>query len=507
MSGFHNFEVFVLPNNMFSNMKRILTAIVFLGTFCSVMGQEPPEKTPEEEKVWTLRECVTYALANNIQIARSENNLRSTEVDLSQARMSTLPNLNATLSYGYNWGRSVDPVTYQYTTQELNSINPSISSNLTLFNGFRIQNTIKQTSRAHHAAEYDLQKTKNDVMLNIAMLYITVIFNKELLQNAEFQLRSSQVQLDRIRKQVEAGAMARSEQLNMEAQVATNEVNLVNQENAVALSLLQLKQALLLPASTPMDVEIMDLDVEDLILEESRDEIFAIATETMPEIKAAKLQVESSEYAVKAARGQYFPRLTLGGSINTNYSSASDRPRFVPESGDPVPVVQPIGYVEATGQTVVTQTMQQPGRMRDSWSQSEQLKDNVFRSLGLTLMIPLFNNYQTRATVQRTEIAAENTKLAETEVKMALRQNVENAYNEAVASSKTYLAAQRTVAAREEAFRMMESRYNSGAANSFEYQVSQNDLYQAQTDFTRAKFNFIFRKKVLDFYLGKPLDY
>src|SRR5690606_175346 len=105
------------------------------------------------------------------------------------------------------------------------------------------------------------------------------------------------------------------------------------------------------------------------------------------------------------------------------------------------------------------------GRMRDSWSQSEQLKDNVFRSLGLTLMIPLFNNYQTRATVQRTEIAAENTKLAETEVKMALRQNVENAYNEAVASSKTYLAAQRTVAAREEAFRMMESRYNSGAAN------------------------------------------
>lgn len=497
----------VLPHNMFRHMKKILTAILFLTGFCSVMGQEPPENTPEEEKIWTLRECVTYALSNNIQIARSENNLRSTEVDFRQSKLSTLPNLNANLSYGYNWGRSVDPVTYQYTTQELNSINPGLSSSVTLFNGLRIQNTIKQTSRAHHAAEYDLQRTKNDVMLNIASLYITVIFNKEQLENARFLLGSSQVQLDRIRKQVEAGALARSEQLNLEAQVATNEVNVVNQENAVALSLLQLKQALLLPASTPMDVELMEIEVVDMVLEESRDEIFDIAKETMPEIKSAQLQVESSEYAVKAARGQYYPRLTLSGSINSNYSSASDRPRFVPEGGDPVPVTQPIGYVEATGQTVVTQTVQQPGRMQDSWSQGDQLRDNVFRSLGVTLVIPLFNNYQTRANVERTVIAADNTRLAETETQMTLRQNVENAYNNAVASSKTYLAAQRTVAAREEAFRMMETRYSSGAANSFEYQVSQNELFQAQTDLTRAKYDFIFRKKVLDFYLGKPLDY
>lgn len=489
-------------------MKKILTAILFVTGFCSsVLGQEPPENTPEEEKIWTLRECVTYALTNNIQIARSENNLRGSEVDFRQSKYSTLPNLNASVSYGFNWGRSVDPVTYQYTTQELNSINPGISSSVTLFNGLRIQNTIKQNSRARYAAEHDLQRTKNDVMLNIASLYITVIFNKEQLDNARFQLQSSQVQLDRIRKQVDAGALARSEQLNLEAQVATNEVNLVNQENAVALSLLQLKQALLLPASTPMDVQLMQVDVEDMILEESRDEIYEIAKQTMPEIKSAQLQVESSEYAVKAARGQYYPRLTLNGSVNSNYSSASDRPRFVPSGGDPEPITQPLGYVEETGQTVVTQTFRQPGSMQPDWGQRDQLQDNVFRSLSLSLIIPMFNNYQTRANVQRSEIAAENTKLLETETQMTLRQNVENAYNNAVAASKTYLAAQRTVSAREEAFRMMETRYGSGAANSFEYQVSQNDLYRAQTDLTRAKYDFIFRKKVLDFYLGKPLDY
>jgi outer membrane protein len=490
-------------------MKKILTAFLFLSSFCSVMGQEPPENTPEEEKIWTLRECVTYALSNNIQIARSENSLRGTAVDLRQSRLSTLPNLNASVSYGYNWGRSVDPVTYQYTTQELNSINPGINSSVTLFNGFRIQNTIRQASTAHHAAEYDLQRTKNDVMLNIASLYITVIFNKEQLENARFLLGSSRVQLDRIRKQVEAGALARSEQLNLEAQVATNEVNLVNQENAVALSLLQLKQALLLPASTPMDVELMQIEVEDMVLEESRDEIFSIAKETMPEIKSAQLQVESSEYAVKAARGQYYPRLTLNGSINSNYSSASDGPRFLPDNGEPegTGIFEPVGTVQETGQVVVRERMLPSGTMQESWGQGDQLRDNVFRSLGVTLVIPLFNNYQTRANVQRTEIAADNTRLLEIETNMTLRQNVENAYNNAVASSKTYLAAQRTVAAREEAFRMMETRYSSGAANSFEYQVSQNDLFQAQTDLTRAKYDFIFRKKVLDFYLGKPLDY
>lgn len=492
---------------MFEEMKSIailslLVTVLTSGSYAqdSLAGQSA--------KVWSLKECVDYALENNLQIARSENNVRNAEIDRSQARMSMLPNLNANVSYGYNWGRSVDPVTYEYTTQQLNSINPGLSSSVTLFNGLRIQNTIKQTVRAEHASEHDLQKTKNDVMLNIASLYITVIFNKELVANAKFQLESSRVQLDRVKKQVDAGALARSEQLNLDAQVATNEVTLVQRENALALSLLQLKQALLLPASTPMDVELMELAVEDLVLEENAQQIYEVARQTLPEVKSASLNVESWEYGLKAARGQYYPRLTLNGSINSNYSSASDGPRFIPDGGDPVPTgTQPIGFVEGTNQVVLAPTFAQSGQMRSSWGQWDQLQDNVFRSVGLSLIIPIFNNHQVRSTVQRTEVTVENAKIAEREVLQTLRQNVETAYNDAMAASKTYLAALRTVEAREEAFRMMETRYNSGAANSFEYQVSQNDFSQAQNDLTRAKYDLIFRQKVLDFYLGKPLEY
>ncbi|MBT1701647.1 TolC family protein [Chryseosolibacter indicus] len=457
--------------------------------------------------VWSLKQCIDYALANNLSVKRSNYDVETASLNYKQAKWAMMPNLNGSISYGYNWGRSLNPVTYEFTTQELNSINPGASSSVTLFNGFRIQNTIKQTQRSYHASEQDLAKTKNDVMLNITSYYINVIFNKEQLENARFQLASSQSQLDRVKRQVSAGALPRSEELNIDAQVATNEVNVANQENALVLSLLQLKQALLLPASTPLDVQLIEIEVEDFVLDQSRDQIYDLARQIMPEIRSANLRVESSYYAAKAAKGNLYPRLSLNGSINSNYSSASDRPRFIPDGGDPIPTVEPIGFIEGTNTRVVRNSSIPSGTMEDGYGRREQLKDNIYRSLGLSLTIPIFNGFQARYNWQSTVINREVAKIAYTEVEQALRQNVETAYNNAVAASKTYNASLRQVEAREEAFRMMEQRMNAGAANSFEYQVSQNDLFRAKSDLTRAKYDLIFRKKLLDFYQGKPLEY
>ena len=290
--------------------------------------------------------------------------------------------------------------------------------------------------------------------------------------------------------------------------MATNEVNLVQRENLLNLSVLQLKQALQLPATEPLDVELIQLDVEDLVLDQSRDEIYDIARQTMPEIKAAKLKVESSEYAVKAARGSLYPRLSLFGSLGSNYSSASDRERFIPDGGEPVLTgYQPIGVVDGTNQVVLSPMYQPSGTTESGWGYQDQLKDNLQRSVGLSLSIPILNGAQTRSNVQRAEITREITEISAKEADNTLRQNVENAYNDAVAASKTYNSALRQVAAREEAFRMMEQRRAAGAANSFEYQIAENDFYRARTDLTRAKYDFIFRKKILDFFQGKPLDY
>jgi outer membrane protein len=452
-------------------------------------------------KVWTLKECVDYAVANNLTVERTTYNVESAQIDYNQARLAMAPNLNASGQYGFNWGRSIDPVTNQFTTREINSLSPNVSSGVTLFNGLRIQNTIRQTSKGLSATEADLEKSKNDVILNVINLYITVVFNKELLDNARFQLSSSQQQYDRTKKQVEAGALPKANELNLDAQVATNELNLINRENALALSMLQLKQALQMPASEVFDIEIPTIALEDLVLENSREQIYDMARQSLPEMRSARLRVESSYYAVKAAKGNLYPRLSLNGSMSSNYSSVNDQARFAPD-GTTVPFT--VGLVQGTNVPVLTQRANFV-QVAEGYGYRDQLKDNIFRQAGLSLNVPLFNGLQTRANIRRQSI---NRQLAEVTLKQTentIRQNVETAYNDAFAAAKTYNSSMRQVQAREEAYRMTKQRFEVGAANFVEYQVSENDLFQAKSDLARAKYDFIFKKRLLDFYQGKPI--
>lgn len=465
---------------------------------------------PTASDAWTLRQCVEYALANSLNVQRSTYDVESAEVDYRQSRADLLPSVNGSLSYGYNWGRSVNPVTNEFTTQEINFISPSAQASWVLFNGMRVQNTIRQNERALKASRFDLEKTKNDLILNVASLFVNVQFNKERLQNARYQLSSSQQQYDRTRKQVEAGALPKANELNLDAQVATNEVNVVTAENALALSLLQLKQALQLPASTPLDIVMPDIGVEDLILEQDRQEIFAMARETLPEVKSAALRKESAHFNVKAQRGAFYPRLSLTGSVNSNYSSASDGLRFVPDGGDPIISYPQIGVVGGQGgQPVYSSEPVETasGDLVDGYGRREQLQDNIFRQVSIGLSIPIFNNLSTRSSYQRAVINRQLADVSAKEVDNTLRQNVETAYNDAVAAYKTYNSSLRQVSAREEAFRMTKQRFDIGATPFVEYQVAENDLFQARTDLARAKYDFILKKKVLDFYQGKPLEY
>jgi outer membrane protein len=454
------------------------------------------------KKQWTLQECIDYALANSLNVKRSEYDVENSEISYSQAKWALAPNLNASASPGSNWGRSINPVTNQFTTQRNNSISPNASSSVMLFNGFRLQYNIKQTSREYQASKEDLQKTKNDVILNVISLYTNVIFSKELYENAKFQLNSSQQQLERIKKQVAAGALSRSNELNQEAQVATNELNVVNRENTVNFTLLQLKQALQLEAGIPLDVVVPEINVEALTIDQSREEVYGIAYQAMPEIRRDNLRVESSQYAIKAAKGNLYPRLTLNGGINTYYSSASET-RFVPDGtlrqdSTPYYVGNTMDRVYAVGVN---------GEFKNTYLVKDQLKDNVARYINISLTIPIFNGFQSKAGVQRSVINKELAAITAKQTANTLRQNIETAYNDAVAASKTYTSSLKQTQAREEAARMVSQRYEAGAANYVEYQVAENDLFQAKSDLVRAKYDFIFRKKLLDFYQGKPIEF
>jgi len=482
-------------------MKTKRFSILLIFVFSISIHAFSQESTPAK---WTLKQCIDYALGKNISVQRSTLTTESSEVDLEVARLSRLPSVNGNASYGYSWGRGLDPVSNTFTSQEIKSSNLSANGSLPVFNGMRIHNSIRQYQHSYEASQQDLVKAKNDVTLTVANNFINVVFNKELVENARYQLTSSQHQLERTRKQVAAGSLAKSEELNLDAQVATNEVTLVQQENALALSLLQLKQSLLIPADQPFDIEVPELTAEDLILDQSRDQIFEIARQSMPEIKSAQLKIESAKFAVRASRGNLYPRLSLNGGLNTNYSSTQEKV-FVPDNTYQFSQA-PVGYVNQDVNSPVY-SIRPNGVFQATNGYANQIKDNIYRTLGLQLTVPVFNNFNARANLKRSLIQSQNARLNAIEIEQTLRQNVETAYNNALASSKTYNASLRQVQAREEAFRMMEKRFDAGAANSFEYQVSQNDLFRAKTDLTRAKYDFIFRKKVLDFYPGKPLAY
>lgn len=464
-------------------------------------------QTPPSMVKWNLKQCVDYALANSLVVQRSFYNVENSKIDLHTAQYSRIPSLNGSATYGSSWGRGLDPVNNDYVAnQKINSSNVAAQANLPVINGLRIYNTIKQNQRTYAAYEQDLAKTKNDVILNVANLFINVVTNKELVDNAKFKLASSQQQYERTKKQVAAGALSKSEELNLDAQVATDEVTLVQNENALALSILQLKQAMQMPATDALDVEVPALEPEELIIDQSREEIFEIARNTMPEIRSSQLKIESAMYSIRAARGNLFPRLNVTSSFNTNYSSIAEKQ--VTANSDPSVVTWvPSGYLAPNFGAAQVYTPNPAYTIANTNTFSKQFGNNIYKTLGLQLTIPIFNNYSARSSLQKSVIQTRQAEVNAKEISNTLRQNVETAYNDALSAAKTYNSSLRQVQAREEAFRMMNQRFTAGAANSFEFQISQNSLFQAKSDLSRAKYNFIFKKKVLDFYQGKSIDY
>jgi outer membrane protein len=452
----------------------------------------------------TMQECVKVALDNNLTVKRSVYNVESNKVGLLSAKGAFLPTLNLAGSGTKNYGRALNPVTNQFIPNSVtNSLNAQLSGNFLLFNGLRAQNNYRSNKKNVEAADLDLEKTKNDVIITVVNNYTNAILNKELFENAKFQLNSSQQQLDRIKKQVEAGALPKSNELTQEATVATNETNLITQENLYNITVLQLKQSMQVPASTPLEVVVPDIAMEDLAITQTPEEIYAISAQTLPQIKSAMLKVEAAQLAMKAARSAYQPRLALTYTSTTNYSSASDVAQY---SLGP-PTEQTIGYLASDPTQLVNTMTSTRVKTADSYPVKSQLGDNIYKNFGLSLNIPILNGLQTRTNVQQAIINRELAAITVKETENTLRQNIETAYNNVVAYAKTYTAAIKQVSANEEAFRMVQQRHENGAATYIEYQVASNDLFSAKSALARAKYNFIFAKKILEFYQGKTIEY
>jgi len=448
---------------------------------------------------WSLEDCITYAMENNIQIKQTVLNTEYNDNLLKQSRLGQIPNLNGSANYTFSWGRALDQPTYQFTEdQQINSISLGVSSSLNLFNGLRVRNTILQNELNLMASYEDVEKVKNDISLNIAAAYLSILFNKELLVVTESQLEITGQQVERTRKLVDAGKLAEGSFLEIQAQYASEELNLVNADNQLMISLLNLQQTLDLPIDTAFDViipELADPDENPMVV--SAIQVYLIAEQEMPQIRSAELTMESSEKGLKIAEGGRYPQLYLSGNFNSGYSDIREK-----VVGQQTPVSVPIGITDG-GENVNSYPQQFP--IYGAYPFFEQMRDNTSAGVGLGLSIPIFNGWQVNTSIANARIQLESSQLELQSRKLTLYASINQAYADALAALKKFRATEQALVSMQESFKYTEKKFEVGLVNTVDYNTSKNQLTATQSDLLQAKYDFIFRIKILNFYRGEPI--
>ncbi|MGI9532289.1 TolC family protein [Lutimonas sp.] len=480
-------------------MKAPLSLILFFSFILSVQSQEI---NPDIKK-WTLRECVDYAIENNISVKQSENNIALAEVDKRAAIGNFIPNLNFNSSAAWNSGLTTDVTTGVLINQTTQTTSGGLSSGVAIYRGLRNQNELRRAELSILASQYQLDKMKDDISLFVINGYLEVLFSKEAVNVAIPQVEITQEQLERTRQLVEAGTLPRGDLLDVEATLANDEQNLIITQNRVRLAKISLAQLLQLEDFDNFDIANEEIETLPLINlpEYSVDMIYEKALETRNEIKVAQTNIEIAESDVKLAKGAMQP--TLSGFYNWN-SRYSDRDRVIGSAIDPDNPTVVIGQVETTGDNVISPNFGPVlGPADDFFS---QINDNKGSAFGLSLQIPILNGFNASNNVRRAKINFDQQKYQLEQEELDLEKIIHQVYTDAVGALKLYDATKRSLEAREVSFEYAQERFDVGVLNSFDYSQIKNRLVTANSDFLRAKYDFIFRVKLLEYYYGIPVD-
>lgn len=457
-----------------------------------------PALEAQDTTVWTLEQCINYALDHNINIKKQDLNIDYQEQQLMQSKLGILPNFNGYASHGYNWGQRIDPYTNEFATNRVRSNNLYLQGDLNLFSGLQQLNTVKKNKLELKKAQYDADYYKDDISITVATQYLQTLYALESVEIARNQLDITNQQVDRTQKLVEAGTLAKGDLLIIEAQAASEELTLVQAQNDLALSYLNLSQLLELPSPEGFKIEQPELGLLDQPKIFTPEKIYKTAVESRPEIKSAEMAVESSATTLNIARGGLYPSLSLSGSIGSGYSGNNK-----------------VGVDSVTYRPVIGITANQvdvyptsPLTTFNSYKPkpfNEQLRDNRNENVALSLRIPIFNGWNSRTSVAQAKIGIESAKADLQLQKNTLYKTIQQAYNDAVSSHNKYIAADKKVKATSESFKYAEQKYNVGLINSVEYNDAKKEYNNALSEQIQAKYDFVFRKTVIDFYLGKPL--
>lgn len=438
-------------------MKRIYIISLLLTTGLSIQAQE----------IWDLKRCIDYAIEHNLSIKQQEDIQQQNEIEVSTAKWNRLPNLNGGVSHSFNFGRSIQA---DNTYKSLNTQNTglNLSTSVPLFTGMQLTNNIALAKLNLKAAVEDLNKAKEDISIQVTSNYLQVLFNKELSKIAHEQVMLSKEILSQKEAFFANKKISKADLYEAKSRVAQDELSAVQAENNYKLSLLDLSQLLELPNPDEFEIVVPETDTlvnADILM--SPVDIYAEAIAVKPAVKAAQYRLEGAQKNIRIAQSAYYPQLSLSAGLSTNYYNVSGREN---------------GHFGA------------------------QLRDNFSQYIGFSLSVPIFNRFATRNRVRNARIQQHSFNLQLEEVKKNLYKEIQQAYYNAINASTQYASSRTANQAAQLSFNLMKEKYIIGKANSTEYNEARTIWMKAISDFIQAKYDYLFRCKILDFYRGIPLN-
>jgi outer membrane protein len=452
-----------------------------------------------QEKKWSLKSCIDSALQNNLTIQQYSNTSETNRIILNQSKANLLPTFSGSASQSFNSGRSLNPVSYQFITGNVWSNNFSINGSVPIFTGFQNSNTIKQNQLNYESSKYDIESIKNDIIINIVNAYLQALFANELVKNSQNQVVLTTVQLNKTKDFFVVGAKSESDVLQLKADLASKNLTVINAKGQLKTAKLNLQQLMNIPLQSSFDVEYPNFIEPETSNLNGTQEILASALNMQPSIKSSQLKTQSVIYAIKTSKGIMLPRLSLSGSLATNYSNASKVADV-----NYINTIQNIGYLQSNSSEIVLGTVAQPVYNYSKYPFEKQINDNFSKSLSLSLSIPIYNS-QTRYNIQKQKISLENAKLNEIVAISSLQKNIEKAYTDVENGMAKYIATKEQVTALAASFENANLKYDNQLISTSDLLVEKNKYTQAQSDNIQAKYELLFFIKILDYYKGIPI--
>lgn len=452
---------------MQKNIITVITAFLFVAV---APGQS--------DTLWNLNQCIDHAIHFNLDVKRQELMLQSTNQDVLQSRMDLLPNLNGQIEQQFGSGRILDRGTYEWKNANVSQGDLGVQSDITLFNGLQGYNSMKMSKASYMMSKENLDAMENNVTLQVMTGYLDLLRNRELADVAENKVEVTRQQVVRMERLVEVGNESRGKLLEVNAQLSAEKLALTQANNAREISRLNLMHIMNLTDQSGFEIEKPIFPDPSMVNIPSLDSVFMYALVNLPQIKSAEYGIETQERSLAVQKGMRSPRLYARGLYYSNYSDGLINPT------DPDPFNPSVDYPI-----------------------TEQITNNRYGQVSMGLQLPFFNRWQVQTGINKAKIELQDAEYQYSSAVLLLQQSIQQYHTEAMAARDNYASARESVANSDEAYRFAEERFKVGTGTALELQEARNQLYKSTSDMISSKYVLIFYTKILDFYMGKEIEF